>query len=73
MSTTESKQPDQDPTTEQLLTALRTIGISGGSLEPILRRTGEGGGGTSDRWCFWVKNKVVYRDDTPNTPLPTQV
>jgi hypothetical protein len=65
---TDSRIPESDPTNEEILTALKTIGISGGSLD--VSRTVPGTGGEQLRWVFWIKNKYVYRDDTPNTPLP---
>jgi hypothetical protein len=57
---------DDDPTTEEILTALKTIGITG-SLDSIRQRRTEGTSeeGPSARWAFWVKNKVCLHDDSP--------
>lgn len=67
MSDTELHRIERDPTNEEILTALKTIGISGGTLEVHPRGTG---GGETFKWCFWVKNKTVYRDDSPSPVAP---
>ena len=62
---------DDDPTTEEILTALRTIGIAGGSLDSLRTRRPEGTGeeGQAGRWSFWVKNKYCNRDDSPTARI----
>jgi hypothetical protein len=57
-------EPD-DPTTEQILTALRTVGIAGGLLDLQTARTTPTVGEPKLAWSFWVKAKYINRDDGP--------